>query len=117
MKITSSNQLHAQHRQHGATLIEVLVTMLVVAIGLVGAAGLQLSSTRYQQTAHMRSQAVEAAQFIVEKMRVNNSAVTAGGYLAANGYAAAALPGPNVCSSTPPCNAMDAAQQDMSEWS
>ncbi len=101
MKSTTSNQLHAQHRQRGATLIEVLVTMLVVAIGLVGAAGLQLSSSRYQQTAHMRSQAVEAAQFIVEKMRVNNSAVTAGGYLAANGYAAAALPGPNVCSSIP----------------
>jgi type IV pilus assembly protein PilV len=126
MKTTTSNQLHAQHQQRGATLIEVLVTMLVVAIGLVGAAGLQLSSSRYQQTAHMRSQAVEAAQFIVEKIRVNGSATTSplppapvNAYLAADGYAAAAtLPADPACglSAQPACSQFLAAQRDVREW-
>ena len=104
-------------RQRGATLIEVLVTMLVVAIGLVGAAGLQLSSTRYQQTAHMRSQAMEGAQFISEKIRVNSSAVAS--YLAADAYAAAATPPADVsCGLTaqPDCTAAQAAQKDMRAW-
>lgn len=107
----------APDSQRGATLIEVLVTMLVVAIGLVGAAGLQLSSTRYQQTAHMRSQAMEGAQFISEKMRVNSSAIAS--YLAADAYAAAATPPADVScglASQPDCTAADAAQKDVRAW-
>lgn len=109
--------VRAQVRQRGATLIEVLVTMLVVAIGLVGAAGLQLSSSRYQQTAHMRSQAMEGAQFISEKMRVNSSAIVS--YLAADAYAAAATPPPDVAcglAAQPDCTAAQAAQKDMRAW-
>jgi type IV pilus assembly protein PilV len=42
-------------RQLGATLIEVLVTMFVVAVALLGTAGLQIASTRYQQTTYRGS--------------------------------------------------------------
>lgn len=117
-------------KQRGATLIEVLITMLVVAVGLLGAAGLQLASTRYQQTSAMRSQALLQAEFIIEKMRVNSTNLTAANlvnaqanpesaYLAADEYPDAdALPGDPACglNGQPICSAAQAAQRDLREW-
>lgn len=117
-------------RQRGALLIEVLITMFVVAVGLLGAAGLQLASTRFQQTSSMRSQALIQADFIIEKMRVNNSVLTLAnlaaatanpdsGYLAPQDYAnAAAVPNDPGCglNGQLPCTAGQAAQRDLREW-
>ncbi len=105
--------------QQGSTLIEVLVTMLVVAIGLLGAAGLQLASTRYQQTAQMRSQGVVQAEFIAEKIRANSNAGIA--YLRPDAYAnatLAALPADPGCGLTaqPDCTAAQAAIRDLRDW-
>lgn len=119
--------------QSGATLIEVLITMLVVAVGLLGAAGIQLASTRFQQTSVMRSEALHQASFIIEKIRANNSTVTLinaaaaaanpdTAYIAANAYAVAALPAvppaPPACGlgGLAPCTAAQAAQRDLLEW-
>lgn len=112
----------------GVTLIEVLVTMLVVAIGLLGAGGLQLASTRYQQTAQMRGEGLIQAQFISEKIRANSSAVIgaappapANVYLAANDYANATLttlPADPTCglNAQPACTAAQAAVKDIIQW-
>ena len=112
--------------QQGATLIEILVTMLVVAIGLLGAAGLQLAATRYQQTAQMRGQALMQAQFIIEKIRANSNAViaatppnAASAYLAPQAYAAAtlaALPADPGCGLATACTSAQAAVKDMRDW-
>jgi type IV pilus assembly protein PilV len=116
--------------QRGATLLEVLITMLVVAVGLLGAAGLQLASTRYQQTSTLRSQALLHADMIIEKMRVNNVTLTLpnlaaaqanpeGAYLAADSYADAAdLPDDPDCGleGQADCTAPQAAQRDLREW-
>jgi type IV pilus assembly protein PilV len=113
-------------RQDGATLIEVLVTMFVVAVALLGTAGLQLASTRYQQTAFMRSQALVEAQWIAEKIRANQAALVAAlpttpanAYLAQDTYAAAdALPTDPACglAAQVPCGTQEAAQKDVREW-
>ena len=114
--------------QQGVTLIEILVTMLVVAIGLLGSAGLQLASTRYQQTAQMRSQAIVQTQFISEKIKANSNAViaavppnAASAYLAPQAYAAAtiaALPADPGCGLTAGslCTAAQSAVKDMRDW-
>jgi len=112
--------------QTGFTLIEVLVTMLVVALGLLGAAGTQLAAARYQQTAGFRNQAFIEAQYIIERMKVNSSALTAAAppaqvnaYLAADAYDDAATP-PNdpACglATQPVCTAFQAAQRDIRDW-
>jgi len=117
-------------KQRGVTLIEVLITMLVVAVGLLGAAGLQLASTRFQQTSSLRTQALLQADFIIEKIRVNNSNLTqanlaaavatpTSAYLADDDYAnAAVLPADPNCglNGQPPCTPAQAAQRDMREW-
>lgn len=111
-------------------LIEVLITMFVVTVGLLGAAGLQLASTRFQQTSAMRSQALIQADFIIEKMRVNNSVLTVAnlaaatvspesGYLAPDDYDNADdFPNDPGCglNGQLPCTAAQAAQRDLREW-
>lgn len=116
--------------QGGATLLEVLITMMVVAVGLLGAAGLQLASTRFQQTSAVRTQALIQADFIIEKMRVNSANFTFANlatavanpetaYLAEDGYEDADdLPDDPACGLTglPNCTAAQAAQRDLLEW-
>lgn len=127
--IKSNTTRHMQLKpQQGSTLIEVLVTMLVVAIGLLGAAGLQLAATRYQQTAQMRGQAIVYAQFITEKIRSNNSALgnaaaptPASAYIAADAYGvatAATLPAEPACglASQTACTFTQSAEKDMRQW-
>jgi type IV pilus assembly protein PilV len=57
----------------GATLIEVLVTMVIVAIGLLGLAGLQVANTRNALDAYYRSQATFLAHDIIDRIRVNRA--------------------------------------------
>ncbi|MBK9326256.1 MAG: type IV pilus modification protein PilV [Hydrogenophilales bacterium] len=59
---------------NGASLIEVLVTMVIVAIGLLGLAGLQVANFRNAQDAYYRSQATFLANDILDRMRVNRAA-------------------------------------------
>jgi type IV pilus assembly protein PilV len=55
----------------GFTLIEVLVAMMILAVGLLGLAALQASSLRNNQSAYYRSQATQLAYDIADRMRVN----------------------------------------------
>jgi len=57
----------------GFSLIEVLVAMLVLAIGLLGLAALQTQGVRFNHDAYVRSHATALAYDIVDKMRVNRA--------------------------------------------
>jgi type IV pilus assembly protein PilV len=58
-------------RQNGMTLIEALVALLVLSIGLLGVAALQVSSLRNNHNAHLRSQATALAYDYIDRMRAN----------------------------------------------
>ncbi|HUW28325.1 MAG TPA: type IV pilus modification protein PilV [Sulfuriferula sp.] len=60
-------------RQHGFTLLEVLVAMVIVSIGLVGLAGLMMTSAKNNQSAYQRSQASWLAYDIMDRMRANRT--------------------------------------------
>ena len=55
----------------GFTLIEVLVAVLVLAIGVVGAAGTQLAALRTRQQSALLSGAVQLASGLADRMRAN----------------------------------------------
>lgn len=67
-------------RQSGFTLIEVLVTVLILAIGLLGLAGLQTTSLRNNHSAYLRSQATVLAYDVADRMRANRNAALDGDY-------------------------------------
>lgn len=67
-------------RQSGVGLIEVLVAVLVMAIGLLGIAALQATALRNSQSSLERSQAVVLSYAILDAMRANPMEARAGGY-------------------------------------
>lgn len=63
-----------QRRQSGTTIIEVLVTILVMSVGLLGLAALQGFSLQAGQSAYYRTQATNLAYEVADFARVNRSA-------------------------------------------
>ena len=85
------------HACTGATLIEVMVALVILSIGLLGLASLQLSGISDTSNSEKRTQAAILANDLVERMRTNPAAVTAGDYYAA-------LNNPNIDCLSPPAN-------------
>lgn len=99
--------------QRGFTLIEVLVTVIILAIGLLGLAGLQLSGMRYTHSAYQRSQATILGNDIVDRMRVNRVSAENGAYDIAIG----AAPSEVSCRGAgTDCSPADLAIADLFEW-
>lgn len=64
----------------GFSLVEVLVTIVITAVGVLGAAALQLNAVKFNQVADMRSQATFFAYGMADRMRANREAARAGRY-------------------------------------
>jgi len=58
-------------RQRGFTLVEVLITVIIMAVGLLGVAGLQLAGMRSNHSAFLRTQATVAAYDLIDRMRAD----------------------------------------------
>ncbi len=58
-------------QQKGFSLIEVLITFVILAVGLLGIAALQVQSARYNHDAYLRSQISVIMYDLVDRMRVN----------------------------------------------
>src|SRR3569833_4040642 len=100
-------------RQRGFTMLEVLISVVVLSIGLLGIAGLQAPGQRNNHSAYLRSQATALAYDMIDRMRANQAGVTSGAYTAinttTNTYA-------NPGSLTSGCSTAQMAQYDMYEW-
>ena len=59
--------------QNGFTLIEVLVAMLILAVGLLGVAALQFKGLKYSTDAAIRSNISVFAYDIADKIRLNRA--------------------------------------------
>lgn len=70
----------ARH-QEGATLIEVLIAIVVLSIGLLGLAGLQVTSVQSNHSAYQRSQATLLAYDLTDRMRANRTEALTNAYL------------------------------------
>lgn len=66
-----------RRRERGFSLIEVLIALLVLAIGLLGLAALQAQGLRFNHDAYVRTQATHLAYDIVDRMRVNRANLAA----------------------------------------
>lgn len=72
----------AASRHCGFTLLEVLVTLFVIAIALLGTAGMQTYAMKVNQGGQLRTQAVVLGLDLLERIEANNEAAIAGAYAA-----------------------------------
>jgi len=100
--------LHAP--QVGSSLIEVLVSMTILAVGIVGIGALQTATMKSNQNSYMRTQANFHANDIVERMRSNTAGVEAGGYNDPNPVLTAS------CQTASGCTAVQMAANDVAQW-
>lgn len=101
-----------RHRSQGFSLMEVLIAVFVLAVGLLGAAGLQLSSLRSNQTAHLRTIATQQVLDIAERMRSNRAGVIIGAYNAISGTSGT----DSGCSINTACTPAQLAAHDAISW-
>ncbi|MGK5063657.1 type IV pilus modification protein PilV [Janthinobacterium sp. LB3P112] len=107
----------------GSSLVEVLVSLLLLALGLLGASILQLHSLRARHESALLSAGVQLAAGMAERMRANsvlmNGPDTGNPYLNV-AYAAAddaeAGGGAPDCFGAAACSAAELAQFDIAEW-
>lgn len=57
----------------GFALLEILITLVILSIGLLAIAGMQLSALRHSQDAYLHSVAATQLQSLLERLRVNQS--------------------------------------------
>ena len=115
MKFTT---LPRPHRQRGATLIEVLVSFLIISFGMLALLALQNNAIQYNKTTEYRSLATMLATDLAERMRANREQAIGGAYdMNGSSTPPDELPGRVACA-TPPatCTAAELAAQDVSEW-
>ena len=60
-------------KRSGFSLIEVLVSILVLALGVIGAAAMQLTALRTTQQSALQSTALQLASEMADKIRANDS--------------------------------------------
>jgi type IV pilus assembly protein PilV len=70
----------ANLKQRGATLIEILVTVLILSFGMLGMAALQTRALQGSQSSVQRSQAIMLNNYIMDAMRVDRESAKGGDY-------------------------------------
>ena len=101
---------HRSARSRGFTLVEMLVAVVVLSIGLLGAAKLFIVTLQGNASAESRMTAVNLAGDIADRIRANRRAAAAyAGAAANNGCAGAALGAVN-------CTAAQMAANDLFQW-
>jgi type IV pilus assembly protein PilV len=91
-------------RQDGFTLLEILVTLVVVSFGLLGIAGIIANGLKDNLSSYGRSQASFLADDIIDRMRANRATAEGPG-----------LPY-NLAIGSNPAGTTDVPGQDLTDW-
>ena len=100
----------------GFTVIEVLISLLVLSVGMMGLASLQVVGLQNTQGGAQRAQAAFLAYDITDRMRSNPVAVTAGGYNYVGEPGAAAVNAVGCIGIAANCSAAQLAAFDLAQW-
>ncbi len=108
---TSLTHSNVHSIQNGFSLLEVLIALLVLSVGLLGLAGLQLNGLRSNQDSYNLSQAMAQAYDMADRMRANMPGFYASNYDAIS----TTIPADPGCITTG-CNSTQMAQYDAYQW-
>lgn len=116
VKISKIKRLMIEPRKpRGFSMIEVLVAMVILAVGILGVASLQGSSLRFTHNAQLRSQATTIAQDMVERLRTNRDFALASNENYQVNIGATASGEILDCTSNN-CSAIELAEFDKDQW-
>lgn len=100
----------------GFSLLEVMVALLVLSVGLLGLAGLQTFSLKFNHQSYERTQATLLIYDVMDRIMANPTAAQAGNFdLVPPGANAATYPAPASCQTTG-CSTSDLANYDLNSW-
>ena len=99
--------------QVGFSLIEILISLLILSIGLLGLGGLQLSSLKSANNAHFRTVASLSVTDLIDRMRSNPSAVKDNFYISNLSIKHCSSSLEVVCEAGVECNARELASYDL----
>lgn len=102
--------------QKGVGLIEVAIALLVVSVGTLGLAGLQITAKRMGYEAIQRTEAAALAMDLFERIRANRSALPAYSVAALGTAAGAPLPDPLSYCDRQRCSPDELAFWDLWQW-
>jgi len=101
-------------KQRGLSMIEILVTLTIVAFGLLGLLGLQARALSFQKDSFDRKAAAELVAQLAERMRANHLGFLAGSYTVVFAQATATPAAVTTCAA--PCTSAQVATRDLDEW-
>ena len=90
-------------KQAGFSILEVMISALILSTGLLGVASLQIVGMKETQQSSMKNQAMGVVQNITERMRANYAGVTADNYVIDSAtfdvikFCTAKAPDPSTC--------------------
>ncbi|MBC8119109.1 MAG: type IV pilus modification protein PilV [Burkholderiaceae bacterium] len=97
-------------------MVEILVTLTIVAFGLLGLLGLQARALTFQKDSFNRKSAAEMVAQLAERMRANHLGFVSGNY-DFNFSAATADPAViNECATITACTWVEVATRDLNQW-
>jgi type IV pilus assembly protein PilV len=102
--------------QRGVSMIEILVTLTIIAFALLGLLGLQARALSFQKDSFDRKSAVELVAQLSERVRANHLGFTGGNYayaLDATAAAPTSIPG---CAVPTACTFAEVAARDTAAW-
>ena len=115
MHTSTRHSKDSRSAEGGFTLIEVLVSLVILSIGLLGMAKLVMVGAHSNDSAYMRSQATTLAYEMLDTMRANSTGAAAGNYATALGVAAGTAPTP-ACNGAAVCSNAQLAVWDIYSW-
>jgi len=107
--------MNKSKRQSGVGLIEILISVVLLSIGFLAAARMQIEGMRNSQSAYYQSQAYFLAADIIDRMRANPEGVQGGFYNA--GDIENDLTNPGCDDASTVCSPEQIATQDLYNWS
>ncbi|WP_367606226.1 type IV pilus modification protein PilV [Legionella sp. W05-934-2] len=95
-------------KQQGFSLLEVLISVVVLSVGMLGIAALQANAIKYNQSAQLRAVAITQVGNMADRMLANSAGIQAGAYDNITG-----IPSNPSCTV---CTSAEVAQRDAYEW-
>ncbi|HEV2333231.1 MAG TPA: type IV pilus modification protein PilV [Gammaproteobacteria bacterium] len=119
-----ATSLKSPGRSGGFSLIEVLISLVILSVGLLGIAAMVSVSLKSKESSYYRSQATALSYAILDRMRANRAPASTSAYDVAIGQTlgnnltgqSITVPTGDCTAITSPCNNDQIAALDLTQW-